>query len=335
MDDGWYLGGPINIQISDDFSHIVRVESDWCAFYFSPGLSLPIAGGKFFGRNIPIQFTDPVVEMGVMDIEGTFFDGDGDGFPEQVTGELQFASGLSCARPLSHWAATTRHPDGDYDGWNNLSEWVLGSFENAGSSTPENSTIPVSPVLGRSVCDDSLDNDQDGFVDGADETCLPIEGNDLEVRQIALRRASPGQEIIYVLEYANLGTETAENVILLLRLPYLGVYYVSGSQNAIYIPYANEVFWKLGSLLPGTIGRVTATVEFEWGLPQGAEFQSTLSIGTTSPEMDVIFPWQNPIPGLADYLAYEPPSGAPLISSAAPDEVWIEHQRVCLLTCLE
>ena len=129
---------------------------------FTVAVSIPISGSRFSADDIPVPGgTQPRS----LDIDGVFFDGDGDGTGEQALGGLSFAAGSS--RCNERWWATASTSD-DRDGWNDAGERRLGSSPGSSVSIPEHAVVPTTARATPGPCADSLDNDGDGQMDAAE-----------------------------------------------------------------------------------------------------------------------------------------------------------------------
>lgn len=111
-------------------------------------------------------------------VAGALLDADGDGVGEQATGRIEVVrkEGEVCA---VRWSATGIL-DSDGDGWSDAAERRLGSdplplpLGRGGDSVPENALLAdVAEELGGDVCNDGIDNDGDGAVDGEDAPDCP------------------------------------------------------------------------------------------------------------------------------------------------------------------
>jgi uncharacterized repeat protein (TIGR01451 family) len=80
----------------------------------------------------------------------------------------------------------------------------------------------------------------------------------------------PGEIAHIRIRYANMMTRTVENAVVLLSLPD-GSNYLDSDPEGIFWPYRHQVFWKLGDLTPGTSGEMTVKVQYQWGIPDGAQ----------------------------------------------------------------
>ncbi len=279
--NGWYVGrltsaqnpsafGLIDIKTSSDFSRVAKIQSNPSClghgphpFVYEPGLTLPIAEGRFFARNIPLNVPTDPSHTHSMDIDGVFFDTNGDEKSDQGYGGFIFHSGTNIC--VMQWGATSIGPDSDADGWSDMAEQALGSSTTITSLTPENAAVPTTPT-GLSVCGDFKDNDGDGATDTSDSGCPPLPGVALHVQILAPERASPGQTITYVIEYANNGSVDAGEVLLFNSLN-PSVRFISASTKGFYNPALHTVEWDLGPVPARTIGSISFQVELNWGLP--------------------------------------------------------------------
>jgi len=295
IDTGWYLGrhsaastaadeGPIEIKVSADFSRIVEIRgnlnclrTDKHPYLYRPGLSIPVAEGRFFALNLPLDIPSSPGHTHSLNIDGQFFDSDGNGTLDQVYGGLNFRSGATnCSM---QWRATGIIPDGDSDGWSNAAETALGSSPTNAARTPENGLVPTTTLASQSVCVDFYDNDGDGLTDVADSGCPPPpSGVSLQMEIIAPGRISPGQKGTYILKYTNIGMEDANDVLLFTKLDD-NVRFISASNNGEYNPIIHGVDWNLGRIRPQELGEVSIEVETLWGLLLGTtiEYRGSLT----------------------------------------------------------
>jgi uncharacterized repeat protein (TIGR01451 family) len=143
---------------------------------------------------------------------------------------------------------------------------------------------------------------------------------DLEVKSWGPEQVSPGQEIHYVVQYRNDGFNSAENVVVVLKLP-IKVSYLSSTGGGIYRWENNEVIWKLGTVPPQSMGTLTCKVLVCWGLTGHTMLEGVALIGTTSDEIDVSYYGISPV-DLEEYLNAQPsvpPDGE--VKEAEPGEL--------------
>jgi hypothetical protein len=161
-----------SLEPSSDGSYIARIFGGVnCTdgrFPFSvdlPPAVLPIGGdGTFSGTGIAIAVGTE------LDVDGVIFNADSaDQNSEQALGGATFLRG-SGACPYRWWA--TADPDADRDGWNDRAEQRLGSDPADRLSVPEHVEVPRTPFYGPVHCEDGVDNDLDGLVDGDDPSCV-------------------------------------------------------------------------------------------------------------------------------------------------------------------
>lgn len=182
------------LELSSDGSQVVEIVSDAlsCSFgdshTFTINPGIPVTGGRFSARDVPVPVDpDPFdPHAHTLDIDGVFFDADGNGTPEQALGGLSFVSGPN--RCNFRWVATQAAADSDGDGWSDGGEQRLGSeqrgqtaFGLGFSSTPEHREVRTTCLSGPGPCRDFADNDnfsdRDGLFDGneADGPDLDLE----------------------------------------------------------------------------------------------------------------------------------------------------------------
>ena len=122
---------------------------------------------------------------------------------------------------------------------------------------------------------------------------------ELEVRVWGSLRVSPGQTVEYAVEYGNVGLKAAEDVVVVVQLPY-DVDYVSSTNNGIYYPEEHQTFWKLGTIEALTRGHLTVKVRYHWGLGEGTTHDIYAFIGASNPSRG------DTLSDIQKYLAYEP-----------------------------
>ncbi|MHC4395065.1 MAG: right-handed parallel beta-helix repeat-containing protein [Planctomycetota bacterium] len=91
---------------------------------------------------------------------------------------------------------------------------------------------------------------------------------DLEVKTWGPSRVSPGQTVNYLIEYRNDGLKMAEDVEVVMKLPY-EVEFTSATSGGVYKQASYDVVWYLGDVLPKSTGNLSAKIRVLWGLPLG------------------------------------------------------------------
>ncbi len=99
----------------------------------------------------------------------------------------------------------------------------------------------------------------------------------LKIESSGPHRVSPGQTITYTVELRNEGLKSAENVTVVMNLPYL-VKYASSTAGGVYNSRSHEVVWRLGNVPPKSLKLFTAIVTVAWGLPSGTTIEPILSV---------------------------------------------------------
>lgn len=174
---GLYSGGPSNsfrFELSSDGTQVIemvaidlRCPSERHTFILNPGI--PVSGGRFSARDVPVPIDPDPGHAHTLDIDGVFFDADGNGTAEQALGSVAFFSALNQCNV--RWVATQAASDTDGDGWSNGGEQRLGSgpgtspFDDGPSSTPEHSVVPTTCLSGPVPCRDGINNDGGFFTD--------------------------------------------------------------------------------------------------------------------------------------------------------------------------
>jgi len=115
---------------------------------------------------------------------------------------------------------------------------------------------------------------------------LPVK-SDLHVKILGLENVSPGQRLTYVVEYRNDGLKDANEVIALSDISHW-FKYISGSGNASYDPFAQQVSWNLGEVAAKEIGYLSFQVEVASGLPANLPLKSASAcLVQASPEQPI------------------------------------------------
>ncbi|MGR3311482.1 MAG: hypothetical protein ACUZ77_12015 [Candidatus Brocadiales bacterium] len=143
-------------------------------------------------------------------------------------------------------------------------------------------------------CTNGVDDDCDGLVDCADPDCCNDPGfcpagctADVEVECLSPNNASPGQVVDLLVRDRNLGGEDADNVVVTVQLP-PQLQFISSTGGGSYNGATHQVTWDLGTLPPGNIGYLTVKVSVQWGLLGGILLQPDFTIATTSTETDTL-----------------------------------------------
>ncbi|MBA2593096.1 MAG: hypothetical protein M3495_14275 [Pseudomonadota bacterium] len=168
---GLYSEGRVStfrFELSSDGSQVIEIAaidlpcpSERHTFILNPGI--PVSGGRFSVRDVPVPIAPDPGHTHTLDVDGVFFDADGNGTAEQALGGIGFFSGLNQCNV--RWVATQAAPDTDGDGWSNGGEQRLGSgpgtspFDDGASSTPEHSVVVTTCVSGPVPCRDGINND--------------------------------------------------------------------------------------------------------------------------------------------------------------------------------
>ena len=124
------LKGALNhfsLELSPDSSEVVQIIISIlsCDFHFhnftlTLDPRLPVTNSRFSARAVPVSLGPQHTHT--LDIDGVFFDADGDDRKEQALGGLSFVSGL--IRCNGQWWATSISTDNDNDGWNDVAGTV-------------------------------------------------------------------------------------------------------------------------------------------------------------------------------------------------------------------
>jgi len=128
-------------------------------------VNIAVAGNRFALVDYPLE------GGGTLSLDGVLFDADGDEVTEHAVGGLSLRFGANQCR-LKWWA--TAHVDSDNDGWSDHVERRFGSdalplpLGKGTVSSPESDSVPSTILLGAALCEDGLDNDDDGLVDAED-----------------------------------------------------------------------------------------------------------------------------------------------------------------------
>lgn len=168
---GGFGGELFSLVLTPDSSTVVEiiVPAEWCegdhtfTLTLSPGI--PVIDSRFSANDVPVAISS-ANHTHMLDIDGVFFDADGDGTKEQALGGFSFVSGLN--RCIERWSATTVQ-DNDNDGWGDFGERRLGSERGGSSVSPEHILVPTTTLYGPDHCNDLLDNDLDNRRDAEEE----------------------------------------------------------------------------------------------------------------------------------------------------------------------
>ena len=90
----------------------------------------------------------------------------------------------------------------------------------------------------------------------------------------------PGRVEEYAIIYSNGTLEAVQNAVLRVALPSYADY-LDNSGGGIVWPQRRQLFWKLGSLAPGSSGLVSFRVRFIWGIPVGTKDTAVADLGGT------------------------------------------------------
>ena len=123
--------------------------------------------------------------------------------------------------------------------------------------------------------------------------------NPFYVNLLGMGQIIPGEEVTYLVRYANPLSTQLDNAVVMVDLP-LNIDVVKTTGGGIYRAddaCRNQVFWKLGTLEPGAGGEVTVTLSVPWGTPLAdMKFSGSLSASNmTAPPFDVT-PYLNYVP---------------------------------------
>ncbi|MGH7456859.1 MAG: fibronectin type III domain-containing protein, partial [bacterium] len=176
---GRYLSGgaanSFSLEVSPDRMKVAQIiiSNLACGSHqhtFTLNTDVAIANNRF-SATVPVFITPDPGHAHTLNIDGVFFDADGNGTREQVLGGLSFLSSQN--RCTFSWWATAIAPDDDGDGWSDTAEQRLGSeprrqtaFGFGENSKPEHREVPTTSLLGADVCQDFLDNDNFSDRDG-------------------------------------------------------------------------------------------------------------------------------------------------------------------------
>ena len=119
------------------------------------------------------------------------------------------------------------------------------------------------------------------------------------VNLLGLRQIIPGEDVIYTVRWFNPLSTPLTDAVVRASIP-LEIGFKAYSAGGTYFATTacqNQVFWKLGTLVPGQSGIVTFTLQVPWGTPYAdTEIKAALSASNMdSPPFDV-----------APYLAFTP-----------------------------
>ncbi len=128
----------------------------------------------------------------------------------------------------------------------------------------------------------------------SETNALPGEGL---VELLAPLSFSPGETFNLGVRFANVLTETLEDVVVVALLPELSEYVLS-TGGGLYRPEEHDVVWRLGDVAPGARLDALARIETAWGLPVHTWFGARALVAATN--------LPNPAVDLEEVLSYTP-----------------------------
>lgn len=151
--------------------------------------------------------------------------------------------------------------------------------------------------LGNSVSDNVLyDPWLTNALDAGPEAETPV---GLQVEVIGRTNFAPGSRQTYAIAYRNNTLSAINNAVLVAFLPDFADY-VANEGNGYFWFSRNQVYWRLGNLLPGASDIVAVTVEYAWGIPYGTRDSLLAALAGSNAPNDLV--------NLQDYLSYTPPT---------------------------
>ncbi len=190
--------------------------------------------------------------------------------------------------------------------------WNLGSVP-AGTSRSVSLTVLVNSNLNNGVVlqNSAAITSNETHPSSASADVTVGTGPALELSKTASSDpVAPGDNLVYTIEYKNVGSSPATSVVLEDDLP-PGVDFVSATQAGVNS--AGKVIWDLGSLAAGASGKVAVTVIINNSLTDGTVLHNAATIDSTethpvSTQLDVTVlgsrtpPSITPIPTLGTWM---------------------------------
>ncbi len=156
------------------------------------------------------------------------------------------------------------------------------------------SSGPYHPALNPGGLGEEV-SDRVAFTPWLSETnALPGDGL---VELLAPLSFSPGETFNLGVRFANVFTETLEDVAVVALLPELSGFVLS-SGDGVYRPAEHDVVWRLGDVAPGERLDAVVRVEAAWGLPIHTWFGARALVAATN--------LPNPAVDLDEVLSYTP-----------------------------
>jgi uncharacterized repeat protein (TIGR01451 family) len=121
----------------------------------------------------------------------------------------------------------------------------------------------------------------------------------LQVEVIGRSNFAPGSRQTYAIAYRNNTISTINSAVLVAFLPDFATY-INNEGNGYFWFSRNQVYWRLGNLLPGASDIVAVTVEYAWGIPFGTRDSLLAALAGSNAANDLI--------NVQDYLTYTPPT---------------------------
>ena len=116
------------------------------------------------------------------------------------------------------------------------------------------------------------------------------------VQLAAPNEVSVGQTVNIGVLFQNLHTETLDDAIVVLEIPWRAEYQYS-THNGQFWPLHNRVIWKLGDVAPGETFSAIAQVRFKWWTPNGTAMPAAAMVAADN--------YRNSWVTYEEHLAYE------------------------------
>ncbi len=152
----------------------------------------------------------------------------------------------------------------------NTIKWTVGNVGIGATGTVSFTAKVVSPLANATILNKahlSHDRDLAGF--DTNVTLHHVGPPNLTLKKaVDKTAASPGDNLLYTLTYANIGDGDTTGVVITDKLP-AKTTFVSATGGGIYASSTNTVSWSIGTLLHGASGSVTFTVKLDSVFPNG------------------------------------------------------------------
>ncbi len=168
---------------------------------------------------------------------------------------------------------------GSYDAGSNTVTWPLGDLPaNAGGSVSL-TVQAASPLANGTLITNTAQLSATNTTPANAAAVVIVDSSPqlLLAKTASSDTVSPGDQLGYAIAYNNIGTDTADNAVIIDTLP-ADTSFVSASDGGIHDPGSNTVTWNLGDLAAGASGSRSLLLEVDSPLPDGTLIANTASL---------------------------------------------------------